>query len=121
MDGPPFIQALGETFSLEEGHTHNMKDSVNIRLCIPGLPPLSLHVGMVLTGLDTNPGGYDLSALKDKGEFLGSRATGMHKGCTLEFTRRCHCWLKSVKQMWAGGLSAEHEGDSIMGLLNTHL
>ena len=73
------------------------------------------------TGSDTNPGGYDLSALEDKGEFWGSRATVMHKGCTLAFTRRCHCWLKSVKQMWAGGLSTEHEGDSIMELLDTHL
>lgn len=57
-----------------------MKDSVNIRLCIPGLPPLSFHVGMVLTGLDTNPGGYDICSEGQRRVLGGAEPQACTKG-----------------------------------------
>lgn len=60
-----------------------------------------------IIGSDTNP------ALKGKEE-LRKESLRLPLGCTLGFTRRCHCRLKSGRHTREGGLSAKREGDSTM-------
>lgn len=99
-----------------ESHAHHVRDLGRLSLHLWGASSLFIREDGASKALAVTLTLVVGICLFPKTRERGEESLPLAQGCTLAFTRRCHCRLKPVRQGQAGALSAKHEGDFIMGV-----